>query len=105
MSSVRVSGWQELTVGGVNVQRSLHPQYHDWDALEQGTEPPTAPRASQHKWLPTAPGVCSLLCVCVHFEWVKRRAQIQSMGNHTWSCHVTKPFASSYAPYLFLNIL
>uniref|UniRef100_A0A672T7S4 ABC-type glutathione-S-conjugate transporter n=1 Tax=Sinocyclocheilus grahami TaxID=75366 RepID=A0A672T7S4_SINGR len=25
------------------------------------TEPPTAPRAPQH-WLPTAPGVCSLLC-------------------------------------------
>ncbi len=37
-------------------------------ALEQGTESPTAPRAPQHKWLPTAPGcvwcVCSLLCVC-----------------------------------------
>ncbi len=22
------------------------------------------PQAPQHKWLPTAPGVCSLLCVC-----------------------------------------
>ncbi len=39
---------------------------------EQGTEPPTAPRVPQHKWLPTAPGVCSrcvsvcsLLCVCI----------------------------------------
>ncbi len=32
--------------------------------LEQGTEPPTASQA-QHKWLPTAPGVCSV-CVCVH---------------------------------------
>ncbi len=42
---------------------SLHPQYHDWGVLEQGTEPPTAPRAPQHKWLPTAPGVC-LRCVC-----------------------------------------
>ncbi len=31
--------------GGVNNQRSLHPQYHDWGALEQGIEPPTAPRA------------------------------------------------------------
>ncbi len=31
---------------------------------EQGTEPPAAPRAAQHKWLPTAPGVCSR-CVCV----------------------------------------
>ncbi len=51
---------------GVNVQRSLHPQYHDWGALEQGTEPPTAPRVLQH-WLPTALGVCSVCvqCVCV----------------------------------------
>ncbi len=68
--------------------------------LEQGTEPPTAPRAPLHKWLPTAPGVfsrcvCSLLCVCVftvcvftavcvHFGWDKYRAQILSMGHHTW---------------------
>ncbi len=49
--------------------------------------PPTAPRAQQHKWLPTAPGVCSR-CVCVHFGWVNCRAQIPSMGNHTWP-HVT----------------
>ncbi len=34
-------------------------------ALEQGTEPTTAPWAPRHKWLPTAPGVCSW-CVCVH---------------------------------------
>ncbi len=50
-------------VGGVNVQCSFHPQYHDWGAIEQDTEPPTAPRAPQHKWLPTAPGVYSQ-CVC-----------------------------------------
>ncbi len=42
----------------------FHLQYHDWGVLEQGTEPSTAPRAPQHKWLPTALGVCSLLCVC-----------------------------------------
>ncbi len=69
--------------------RSLHPQYHDWGALDQGTEPPTAPRATQHKWLPTAPGVSSR-CVCVHCcvcaLWMgKYRAQIPSMGHHTWS--------------------
>ncbi len=29
---------------GVNNQRSLLLQYHDWGVLEQGTEPPTAPR-------------------------------------------------------------
>ncbi len=43
----------------------------------------------QHKWLPTVPGVCSwCVCVftaaCVHFVWVNCRAQIQSMGHHTW---------------------
>ncbi len=47
-------------MGGVNVQHSLHLQYHDWGALEQGFEPPTAPRAPQHKWLPTALDVCAL---------------------------------------------
>ncbi len=61
---VRVSGQQELYVGGVNVQRSLHLQCHDWGALEQVTKPPTAPRVLQHKWLPTAPGVFSLQYVC-----------------------------------------
>ncbi len=66
---VRVSVRQGLSGGGVNVQRSFHLQYHDWGNLEQGTEPPTAPRAPQHNWLPTAPGVCSLLCVCA-LGWV-----------------------------------
>ncbi len=28
--------------------------------------------------------VCVHWCVCVHFGWVKRRAQIPSMGHHTW---------------------
>uniref|UniRef100_A0A671TDB5 Eukaryotic translation initiation factor 4 gamma 3-like n=1 Tax=Sinocyclocheilus anshuiensis TaxID=1608454 RepID=A0A671TDB5_9TELE len=41
-----------------------------------------------HKWLPTAPGVCSR-CVCVHCcvcaLWMgKCRALIPSMGHHTW---------------------
>ncbi len=60
---------------------------------EQGTEP----WAPQHKWLPTVPGVCSrcvcvcvftvcvFTAVCVHFGWVKCRAQVPSMGHHTWS--------------------
>ncbi len=29
-----------------HVQRSLHLQYHHWGALEQGTEPPAAPRGA-----------------------------------------------------------
>ncbi len=30
-------------------------------------------------------GVCVFTAVCVHFGWVKCRAQIPSMGHHTWS--------------------
>ncbi len=76
----------------MNVQRSLHPQYHDLGALKQGTESPTAPRALQHKWLPTAPGVCSgcvcvcvcvFTAVCVHIGWVKCRAPYLAV------CHIT----------------
>ncbi len=35
-------------------------------ALEQVTEPPTAPRVPQHKWLPTA--LCVFTAVCVHLD-------------------------------------
>ncbi len=60
---------------GVNNQL----QYHDWgETLEQGTKPPTAPRALPH-WLPTALGVRVRT-----LGWAKCRAQIQSMGHHTW---------------------
>ncbi len=81
--------WSNLAIGIGKIQyRST--SNHDWGALEQGTEPPTAPRAPQHKWLPTAPGVCSrcvwvFTAVCVHLGWVKCRARIPSMGHHTWS--------------------
>ncbi len=30
-------------------------------------------------------GVCVFTAVCVHFGWVKCRAQIPSMGHHSWS--------------------
>ncbi len=42
-----------------------------------------------------APCMCSLLCVCT--LWVKCRAQIPSMGNHTWS-HVTSLLLFSINP-------
>ncbi len=59
----------------------FHLQYHDWvETLEQGTEPPTAPRAPQQY-------VCVHCCVCA-LGWVKCRAQIPSMGHHIWP-HVT----------------
>ncbi len=32
----------------------------------------------------TALGVCVFTAVCVHFGWVKRRAQILSMGHYAW---------------------
>ncbi len=59
--------------------------------LSKAPNPQLLPRAPQY-WLPTAPGVYSR-CVCVHcyvraLGWVKCRAQIQSMGHHTWP-HVT----------------
>ncbi len=89
-------------------QRSLHLQYHDWgENIEQGTELPTAPRVPQH-WLPSAPDVCSQ-CVCVFtavcaLQWVKCRAQILSMGHHTWP-HVTTLSLSLTSTQKFLVIM
>ncbi len=36
-------------------------------------------------WFPGQVSQCVHCCVCVHFGWVKCRAQIPSMGHHTWS--------------------
>ncbi len=59
----------------------------------------------QHKWLPTAPGVCSQ-CVCfhccVHLGWVKCWALIPSMGHHTWS-YVTSLFHYKRTPHTQLS--
>ncbi len=80
-------------MGGVNNKCSLHLQYHDWgETLEQGTDPPTAPRAPQYG--------CPLLRVCVHccecaLGWVKCRGQIPRMGHHTW------PHTTSLSPFPF----
>ncbi len=55
---------------GVNVQRSSSTFNTTTEVpLSKAPNYSTAPRAPQHKWLPTAPGVCSqcvcsLLCVC-----------------------------------------
>ncbi len=64
--------------------------------LEQGTEPPTAPRAPQHKWLPAAPGVCSqcvcvspLLCVCT-LDGLNAEHKFR-----VWVTHHTWPFVTS----------
>ncbi len=61
---------------------SLHLQHHDWGALEQGTEPPTAPQAPKH-WLPTGCvfTVCVCVCVftalCVHLDGLKAEYTFQ----------------------------
>ncbi len=51
---------------------------------EQGTEPPTAPWAPQHKWLPLlrvcVHGVCVFTAVCVHFGWVKMQSMNSEYG-------------------------
>ncbi len=43
-------------------------------------------------------GVCVFTAVCVHLGWDKCRAQIQSMGHHTWSyvCHFTSLIQKKY---------
>ncbi len=70
-------------MGGSECPALSPPSIPQRGALEQGTEPLTAPQAPQH-WMPTAlvcvHGVCVFNAVCVHFGWVKRRAQILSMG-------------------------
>ncbi len=64
-------------VGGGSECKALSPtSIPRRGALEQGTEPPTAPRAPQHKW------VCNHgVCVCTLMG--KFRARIPSMGHHT----------------------
>ncbi len=85
-------------MGGVNVQRSL-------STFNTTTEVRPLSKAPNPQMLPGRRSigcpllrvcvhgmcvcmcVCSLLCVCV-LGWVKCRAQILSMGHHTWP-HVT----------------
>ncbi len=83
-------------MGGVNEQHSLHPQYHYWGALKsikhvnsfQGNKTPNcSPYYSGCVFT-----VCVFTAVCVHFGWVNFRAQIQSIGRHTW-LYVTFTFS------------
>ncbi len=67
----------------MNNQCFLHPQYLDWgETLEQGTEPPTAPRVPQaaHCSGCVFTTVCVFTAVCVQCGWVKCRTQILGMG-------------------------
>ncbi len=51
--------------GEGNVLRSLHPQYHDWGDLEQGTEAPGAAALAAHCSGCVCESVCECVCVCV----------------------------------------
>ncbi len=70
--------WLNVPCLSANRAKSAHPK----PSLEQGTEPPIAPRALE-QWLPTAPGlcpqcVCSLLtAVCVHLDGLNAEHQFQ----------------------------
>ncbi len=88
---------------------SLHPQHHDWGALEQGTEPPTlnpqllpGRRSINGCPLPLVcvHGVCVFTAVCVHFGWVKCRAQIPSMGHHTWPYVMSLSFVTYLSAFI-----
>ncbi len=102
---VRLVTWRSwvrvlVSAGEWMTSALFHPQYHDWgETLEQDTEPPTAL------------GVCSrCVCVCVcescvyysllcALGWVKCRAEILSMGYHTWQ-HVTTIVTSSLRVFI-----
>ncbi len=77
----------------VNNQRYLSPSIPRlrWDPWAMYQTLNCSPGAAAIR-LPTSPGVCSR-CVCVHYcvcalGWAKCRAQIPSMGHHTWP-HIT----------------
>ncbi len=73
----------------MNVQRSLLPQYHDKVTLSKAPNPQLLHGCRRINGCPLlgvcVHGVCRLIAVCVHLGWVKCRAQIPSMGHHTWS--------------------
>ncbi len=75
---------------------------HDWgETLEQGTKPPTAPRAP-HSRLPTAPGVCAL-------GWVKCRENHVTPHYTLYNCVCNKYSSSELNLYcifvLYIRIL
>ncbi len=74
---------------------SLHLNTTTEVLLSKTPNPQLLPRSPQHKWLPTAPGVCVHgvcfhCCVCA-LGMGKCRALIQCMGHQTWSRHFHFP--------------
>ncbi len=50
-------------------------------------------------------GVCVFTAVCVHFGWVKCRAQILSMGYHTWSYVTSLSLCLSFFFSFLISVL
>ncbi len=68
---------------------SLHPQYTTTEVpLSKTPNPQLLPGHRNINGCPLlrvcVHGVCVFTAVCVHLGWVKCRAQIPSMGHHTW---------------------
>ncbi len=79
---------RKVSVGGVNVQHSLHLQYHDEVPLSKTPNPQLLPGRHSINGCPLllvcvhGVCVCSLLCMCT---WMgKCRAWIPSMGHIPW---------------------
>ncbi len=71
--------------------------YSALSTLSTATEMPLS-KAPNPQLLPGRRSIgCPLLRVCVHFGWDKCRAQIPSMGHHTWP-HVTVTFLVTMVP-------
>ncbi len=74
--------------GGVNVQRSLHPQNHDEVPLSKAPNPQLLLGRRSINGCPLlwvcVHGVCVFTAGCVCTWMGKYRARISSMGHHTW---------------------
>ncbi len=73
--------------------------YSTLSTLNTTTEVPLS-KAPNPQLLPGRRSIngCPLLRVCVHFGWVKCRAQIPSMGHHTW------PYVTSLSLSIILSV-
>ncbi len=88
-SWARVSGPAGIVgEGSESTSLSLLPQYPNEVSLSKALNPQLLPGSRSINGCPLLRVcVCVFYCVCVHFEWVKCRAQILSKGNHTWPRH------------------
>ncbi len=91
---------------GVNTSALFHPQYHDWsETLEQGTKPPTAPRAPQQYGCPLL-RVC-VYSVCEHLDGLnaehKFRVWVTILGHTSLHFHKICLCLAVFKPDCFLN--